>query len=628
MSASWRLRVERGPNAGQSFPIDRPSATIGRQENNAIVLDDARLSRQHARVESGPLGLTVTDLNSANGTLVNGRPVTGSVPLHAGDRLQLGDTVMVLEGGAPASLGGASAPLGDADATMIASAPVGGLASASTPAADVPRLVVQETGKVFHLDRPSMVIGRQPENELPLEDTQSSRQHARFEIRDGQVTVSDLNSANGTRVNGVRISVPTMLNNGDVVQIGTSHLRVDGITFVDHGTAVALGFFPPPPTGPSLDAAPSLGDAPPLGAAPAGGSPFDGPLIEGATVIGGPPPMASAPPLAGGPPLGGPALGGPSPLGGPVPLSTPPVIGGPPPGAPGQPWNAPQFGGSPPLIQPPMPPSAPARRRSGPPLLLIGVGALLLLLCIGAGIGAFALSRRDNNDPTATPAGGVGTPLPVAAATPSSSGSSGGNTAPPPPGASPAPSVAPTTGAQPSAAPSTAAFQPTPTAPRASARPSAPASGGRQTVEVAEVGLVYSLPADWEQTRDEDGRAQFVSPDGRASILVRWSDRAASGVTARSLIEDELEATASGDRNFDPASVETGVVQVGGRQGYGSATYTFTGNNGTRYSEADRAVVIPNQAQYFFAFLALESAFDGYTAVFNEIIGTIEITGP
>src|SRR5688572_2564034 len=246
MSAPWRLRVERGPNAGQSFPIDRASATIGRQDNNAIVLDDARLSRQHARIESGPFGLSVTDLNSANGTLVNGRPLTVSVPLNSGDRLQLGDTIMVVEGGAPAR--GA-----DADATVIGgSVGTGGVSRPSTPAAGVPRLVVQGTGKVFRLDRPSMVIGRQPENELPLEDTQASRQHARFELRDGQVTVSDLGSANGTRVNGVRISAPTLLNNGDMVQIGTSQLQVEGIAFVDHGTAAALGFFPPPPTGPAL----------------------------------------------------------------------------------------------------------------------------------------------------------------------------------------------------------------------------------------------------------------------------------------------------------------------------------------------------------------------------------------
>lgn len=617
MSAPWRLRVERGPNSGQSYPIDRASATIGRQENNAIVLDDARLSRQHARIETGPQGLTVTDLNSANGTLVNGRPVTGTVPLNPGDRLQLGDTVMVVEGGPPAPLGGPSAPLGDPNATMFAGGPGGGL-PASAPAAETPRLVVQGTGTIYRLDRPSMVIGRQPENELPLDDSQASRQHARIETRDGQVTITDLNSANGTRVNGTRINAPTVLNNGDLVQIGTSQLRVEGIAFIDHGTAIALGFFPPPPSGPALGGAAPLGGPPPASPPLAGGVAFDGPLIEGATVMGAPPPMGGAPPL-----------GAPPPMGGPQPMGGPPIIGGPPPGvpgAPGQPWNAPlapQFGGAPPPIQPPMPPATPARRRSGPsPLLLIGGGAILLLICIGVGVGAFALSRRDNNaDPTATAVRAAGTPASVAASASSSagtplpaSGNSGGNSAPPAPGATPVSSSAgtPTGSARPAATPSTAA------------QPSTPA--GQQRIEIAEVGLVFNLPSDWKQVAKDSGSVQFASGDNRAQIVVRWVAKPPSSVTAQSIILDELDSTAATDPNFDPAVVRTGTAQISGLQGFGTDPYTFKARDGNIITEADRAVVVAGKAQYFFGFLALQTAFESYGPTFDQIIATIKIT--
>jgi hypothetical protein len=99
-------------------------------------------------------------------------------------------------------------------------------------------------------------------------------------------------------------------------------------------------------------------------------------------------------------------------------------------------------------------------------------------------------------------------------------------------------------------------------------------------------------------------------------------------VTARSLIQDELESTARADPSFDPAAVGTGNVTVGGQPGFGSEIYTFSNQNGTRISEADRAVVLSGRAQYFFGFLALESSFASYAATFDEIIDSIQITGP
>ena len=96
MSGSWRLRVERGPNAGQSFAIDQTETTIGRQENNTVVLDDARLSRQHARIDRNGGGLSINDLNSANGTMVNGRDVQDA-DLQVGDAVVVGGTSLKLE---------------------------------------------------------------------------------------------------------------------------------------------------------------------------------------------------------------------------------------------------------------------------------------------------------------------------------------------------------------------------------------------------------------------------------------------------------------------------------------------------------------------------------------------------
>lgn len=98
----FHLRVEQGPGVGQRFPVAGAGLTIGRQEGNAIVLNDERLSRRHARLDLGPGGLVVTDLGSANGTLVNGLPISGPTPLRPGDVLGLGGNV-VLRVEAPAA---------------------------------------------------------------------------------------------------------------------------------------------------------------------------------------------------------------------------------------------------------------------------------------------------------------------------------------------------------------------------------------------------------------------------------------------------------------------------------------------------------------------------------------------
>ena len=70
-------------------------------------------------------------------------------------------------------------------------------------------------------------------------------------------------------------------------------------------------------------------------------------------------------------------------------------------------------------------------------------------------------------------------------------------------------------------------------------------------------------------------------------------------------------------------------MSIGGQQGYGTDPYTFfSPQNSARFSEADRAVVLPGRAQYFFGFVATEATFNNYSATFDEIIATIQITGP
>jgi pSer/pThr/pTyr-binding forkhead associated (FHA) protein len=86
-----------------------------------------------------------------------------------------------------------------------------------------PLLVVRkgpQPGERFFLDRPRLVIGRDPESDIFLNDMTVSRSHAVVESDSRGVRVSDAGSLNGTYVNGV-VAEKASLNDGDVLQIGT-----------------------------------------------------------------------------------------------------------------------------------------------------------------------------------------------------------------------------------------------------------------------------------------------------------------------------------------------------------------------------------------------------------------------
>jgi pSer/pThr/pTyr-binding forkhead associated (FHA) protein len=74
---------------------------------------------------------------------------------------------------------------------------------------------------------PGLVIGRALACEVTIEDSYASGRHARLYDRDGHVYIEDLNSTNGTYVNGTRVSTQQLLRSGDVVRIGDTELRFE-----------------------------------------------------------------------------------------------------------------------------------------------------------------------------------------------------------------------------------------------------------------------------------------------------------------------------------------------------------------------------------------------------------------
>ena len=91
-----------------------------------------------------------------------------------------------------------------------------------------------EPGQTFNLDRDALTIGRDPSNGIAINEPQISRQHARITRQGGLMVIEDLGSTNGTFVNGMRLTGPHTLANGDAIGLGNS------VTLTFQGTAAPV----------------------------------------------------------------------------------------------------------------------------------------------------------------------------------------------------------------------------------------------------------------------------------------------------------------------------------------------------------------------------------------------------
>jgi serine/threonine protein kinase len=110
---SLRLRVTAGNASGSEIQV-RDELLIGRQASEEGQLgQDAEISREHARIARTGDHFVVEDLDSTNGTFLNGRRITKPEILSPGDRIQMGATTLVVQVSVPSA---APAPAAAPDA--------------------------------------------------------------------------------------------------------------------------------------------------------------------------------------------------------------------------------------------------------------------------------------------------------------------------------------------------------------------------------------------------------------------------------------------------------------------------------------------------------------------------------
>ncbi|MGO8946591.1 MAG: FHA domain-containing protein [Ktedonobacterales bacterium] len=229
---------------GQPIILTRQMTVLGREKDCDIVIEDERTSRHHAEIDWDHGRVQVVDRNSMNGTLVNRQTVRGPVPLVSGDILELGSQRYRFE-------------LLSA-AQSLPKHPERHHVELEVETKKVPTILPLKltepapliltglspcvSGATWPIDQPVITVGRDQERQVSIPDESVSRLHAQIVRQQAGYFLSDLNSSNGTFLNGEVLRAPSLVAPGDIVRIGSVELQCDeGIHEKSQQSTIPLG---------------------------------------------------------------------------------------------------------------------------------------------------------------------------------------------------------------------------------------------------------------------------------------------------------------------------------------------------------------------------------------------------
>ena len=96
MASQFQLIMRSGPTPGAAFSLEGDQLTVGRDSTNEIVINDAEISRRHARLTFQGGKYVIEDLGSTNGTFVNGQRLAGPRVLKAGEVVSFGEQIVLV----------------------------------------------------------------------------------------------------------------------------------------------------------------------------------------------------------------------------------------------------------------------------------------------------------------------------------------------------------------------------------------------------------------------------------------------------------------------------------------------------------------------------------------------------
>jgi ABC-type multidrug transport system ATPase subunit/pSer/pThr/pTyr-binding forkhead associated (FHA) protein len=207
------LKVQ-GPGATRQYVLDGRPVSLGRAADNDVILDDASVSRHHTRIEWVESLPHVTDLGSANGTIIDSERLVSNVP----QRLVPGDTVLIAN--FQVTLRDPAAGLAsrrDVSAQPLPSDKPA-LLTRADPASVTLSINTQRWAKNFPIQTKTVTIGRDPANDICIDEPVVSWHHARLEQVAGGFQIVDLGSSNGLTCQDAQVA-QMLLADGDMLWI-------------------------------------------------------------------------------------------------------------------------------------------------------------------------------------------------------------------------------------------------------------------------------------------------------------------------------------------------------------------------------------------------------------------------
>lgn len=197
-------------NDGSVIDIDRWETSIGKSKSNDIVLPQEDISRFHAVIAKKQKEWVITDTFSKTGVLVNDEKVDGQTVIEDGDVITIGTIPLKFL---------CAEALSDELKTQIRN-------EAAQMNNQVNRniayavLVDAKTRRPIYLRKKDVLIGRSDDSDIQINlDTVSGR-HARIHLTSRGWALSDLNSHNGTKLNGRYITEPQLIFDMDMITFG------------------------------------------------------------------------------------------------------------------------------------------------------------------------------------------------------------------------------------------------------------------------------------------------------------------------------------------------------------------------------------------------------------------------
>jgi pSer/pThr/pTyr-binding forkhead associated (FHA) protein len=205
------LTILRGPNNGKTYTFEDDVITIGSGRGNTLIIHDNDVSTEHCRLMRIDVDYDIEDADSRYGTYVNGQPLDGEKwLLHSGSIIELGSQVTI-EYRLPEEL--------------IKPRVISPYVIREGEPGSQPCLVLVEEAEIkeaYLLQSADITVGRSVGNDIVIQQTDISRTHLRVFWKDRNFHVEDMNSRNGTFINGIAVTETRKLVHSDVIRVGTS----------------------------------------------------------------------------------------------------------------------------------------------------------------------------------------------------------------------------------------------------------------------------------------------------------------------------------------------------------------------------------------------------------------------